>query len=200
MPTTRTFSLSQVILIVALAMALVFGGFLLGVSSSANASGTPKTFYACLNKGSLSKVSTKTHACTGTGNKLISWSQTGPAGTTGAQGAGMDYRSGFVTTQSGAASVTFTTAASDANFTVVLTPQGATPATCTVQNKSTSGFDIYCQKLISIPQIADFYIPNLDPVSLMGSSYSGHTDSFLVSTPSAFDGDVAWMVVSSKNS
>jgi hypothetical protein len=51
----------------------------------AGASSTPKTYYACLSGGSLSKVGTKTPSCP-SGAKTISWDQVGPAGSPGAKG------------------------------------------------------------------------------------------------------------------
>jgi hypothetical protein len=52
---------------------------------TAGASSSPKTFYACLRGGTLSKVSTSTHTCA-SGYKLVSWNAVGPQGLQGPKG------------------------------------------------------------------------------------------------------------------
>jgi len=57
-----------------------------GLAVSAAASGSPSTtFYACLHKGSLSRVSASTHSCRSDSTK-VSWNAVGPQGTQGIQG------------------------------------------------------------------------------------------------------------------
>jgi Collagen triple helix repeat (20 copies) len=58
-------------------------GLGMAVSASATASSTT-TFYGCLYKGTLSKVSTSSHHCKS--GKLESWSAIGPQGVQGSQG------------------------------------------------------------------------------------------------------------------
>jgi hypothetical protein len=64
---------------------LAISAFGVGLAVSATASGSaPSTFYACLHLGSLSKVSTASHACP-TGYSAISWNALGQTGATNYQ-------------------------------------------------------------------------------------------------------------------
>jgi hypothetical protein len=67
----------------ALAAGLTVGG-VAAITVAAEASGTAPTYHACLSKGLLTKVSTKTHSCS-TGTK-VSWNAEGPQGLPGANG------------------------------------------------------------------------------------------------------------------
>lgn len=68
-----------------LAALLTIPAFGAGLAVSAAASGTiSTTFYACLHKGTLSKVSTSSHACKS--GKLESWNAAGPQGIQGVRG------------------------------------------------------------------------------------------------------------------
>ena len=63
---------------------LVLGGFV-AVAVVADASSSPATYYGCLSKGLLTKVSTKAHSCGSA--KRVSWNAVGPKGATGPNGA-----------------------------------------------------------------------------------------------------------------
>jgi DNA-binding beta-propeller fold protein YncE len=68
------------------AVLLSIPAFGAGLAVSAAASGTSTTtFYACLYKGGLSKVSTSAHTCP-TGYKAVSWNAVGPKGIQGNPG------------------------------------------------------------------------------------------------------------------
>ena len=185
MPSTRTFTFSQVVLIVALAMLLVFGGFLIGNSTAADASGGPKTYYACLQKGTLSKVGTRHATCTGHGAKLISWNQVGPAGVAG---VGMEYLAGTISTTFGSGSVVFTTPRSDANYTVSLTPSSAY-AVCSTSNKTQSGFDVTCGNLSEVVTNVETYVV----FQYVQSSMFSKADL------NPWSGSVDWMITPNKN-
>ena len=69
---------------VPVAALLVLSGY--GASSLlAGASSTPKTYFACLSGGTLTKVGTKSPTCP-PGAKVISWDQVGQTGAPGVKG------------------------------------------------------------------------------------------------------------------
>ena len=70
----------------AVSVLLLVPAFGLGLAVSATASGsTTTTFYACLHKGTLSKVSTSSHSCSA-GYTKVSWGTVGPPGSNGTNG------------------------------------------------------------------------------------------------------------------
>lgn len=205
MPTTRTFTLTQVVLIVALALALVFGGFVIGHASSSEATASPTTYYACVKAGTMSKVGTSRPTCLGKGNTRISWNQVGPAGPAGspgaagatgapgAPGAGMNYLAGTADLHIGS-TVAFTTALSTANYTIFITPK-AGAVSCQTTNQTTAGFDVSCTQVVEASQQAHVCTgPN--NVLLI---YCGETDDFTIYEPVSWVGPIDWFVVPTKN-
>jgi hypothetical protein len=72
----------------AIAVGVVAGSLVTGVgvlAVVAAASTSPTTYYACLSKGTLTKVGTHVPSCP-RGSKTISWNSVGPRGATGPKG------------------------------------------------------------------------------------------------------------------
>lgn len=67
-------------------MALVLGVAVATTTASFATSSHPETFYACLKKGTLSKVSTSKHSCP-SDYSAVEWSQVGPQGAQGPVGS-----------------------------------------------------------------------------------------------------------------
>ena len=66
-------------------VALCFASIGATAAITAGSSSSPKTFYACLKGGTLSKVSTSKHTCAAT-YKAVSWNSVGPQGLPGSEG------------------------------------------------------------------------------------------------------------------
>jgi hypothetical protein len=188
MSSTRTLTFSQAALTTFFAAMPVAGGVIIGNAASATASNGPKIYYACVKAGNISNVGTSSPNSTGSGSKVISWNQVGPAGVPGPAGSGMDYKAGTATTNlAGDAFIFFASPLSDANYSATVTPS-AREVFCSISNKTANGFTIHCE-LASVALQSATYFDGL---------LQRQTESFESTRLTSWAGSADWIVVPAK--